>query len=179
MSAQDLTADMLTRIRNAVRNREKSVVVISNKLNRGVATVLKDEGYISDYENVADGRQGIVKRCLTELGGMFAIRRVDADAGLGCANGPHAVEVILCAFHFVNSLDFRKSSVPDRSRSDPIWDGVGADEFGLQFRTLEVCWMIWGSSAITKFRNRYRAPWHDRFAARPRHHPWSSVGVGR
>jgi len=29
MSVQDLTADMLTRIRNAVRNREKSVVVIS------------------------------------------------------------------------------------------------------------------------------------------------------
>jgi hypothetical protein len=67
-----------------------------------------------------DGRQGIVKRCLAELGGMFAIGRVDADAGLGCANGPHAVEVILCAFHFVNSLNFRKSSVPDRIRSDPI-----------------------------------------------------------
>ncbi|MFM1867472.1 MAG: ribosomal protein [Planctomycetota bacterium] len=64
MAVQDLTADMLTRIRNAVRNREKSVVVISNKLNRGVATVLKDEGYISDYENVADGRQGIIRIAL-------------------------------------------------------------------------------------------------------------------
>ena len=42
MAVQDLTADMLTRIRNAVRNREKSVVVLSNKLNRGVAGVLKD-----------------------------------------------------------------------------------------------------------------------------------------
>jgi small subunit ribosomal protein S8 len=61
MSVQDLTADMLTRIRNAVRNREKSVVVLSNKLNRGVASVLKDEGYISDFECVADGRQGIIR----------------------------------------------------------------------------------------------------------------------
>jgi small subunit ribosomal protein S8 len=52
---------MLTRIRNAVRNREKSVVVISNKLNRGVVGVLKDEGYISDFECVADGRQGIIR----------------------------------------------------------------------------------------------------------------------
>ena len=61
MSVQDLTADMLTRIRNAVRNREKSVVVISNKLNRGVAGVLKDEGYISDFEAIADGRQGLIR----------------------------------------------------------------------------------------------------------------------
>ncbi|MEY3026608.1 MAG: ribosomal protein [Planctomycetota bacterium] len=61
MSVQDLTADMLTRIRNAVRNREKSVVVLSNKLNRGVAGVLKDEGYINDFECVDDGRQGIIR----------------------------------------------------------------------------------------------------------------------
>jgi small subunit ribosomal protein S8 len=61
MSVQDLTADMLTRIRNAVRNREKSVVVLSNKLNRGVASVLKDEGYIADFECIADGRQGIIR----------------------------------------------------------------------------------------------------------------------
>ena len=61
MSSQDLTADMLTRIRNAVRNREKSVVVISNKLNRGVAAVLKDEGYIGDFETIEDGRQGLIR----------------------------------------------------------------------------------------------------------------------
>ena len=61
MSSQDITADMLTRIRNAVRNREKSVVVISNKLNRGVAAVLKDEGYIGDFESIEDGRQGLIR----------------------------------------------------------------------------------------------------------------------
>ena len=61
MSSQDLTADMLTRISNAVRNREKSVVVISNKLNRGVAAVLKDEGYIGDFESIEDGRQGLIR----------------------------------------------------------------------------------------------------------------------
>ena len=61
MTMTDPIADMLTRIRNAVRNREKSVVVLSNTLNRGVAGVLKDEGYIADYECVADGRQGIIR----------------------------------------------------------------------------------------------------------------------
>ena len=61
MALHDLTADMLTRIRNAVRNREKTVNCISNKLNRGVAKVLKEEGHIRDFEMVEDGRQGLIK----------------------------------------------------------------------------------------------------------------------
>jgi len=58
MSQQDLTADMLTRIRNAVRNKAESVKCLNNKLNRGVAGVLKSEGYIRDFDVVDDGRQG-------------------------------------------------------------------------------------------------------------------------
>ena len=61
MSQQDLTADMLTRIRNAVRNKAKQVTVISNKLNRGVAGVLENEGYINGFECVDDGRQGLIR----------------------------------------------------------------------------------------------------------------------
>ncbi len=58
MSQQDLTADMLTRIRNAARNRAKMVRCLNNKLNRGVAQVLKDEGYIKNFEVVDSGPQG-------------------------------------------------------------------------------------------------------------------------
>ena len=61
MSMNDLTSDMLTRIRNAVRNKSKDVTVISNKLNRGVAKVLVDEGYINGFECVEDDRQGLIK----------------------------------------------------------------------------------------------------------------------
>jgi small subunit ribosomal protein S8 len=64
MSTNDNTADMLTRMRNALRNREKTVTCLSNKLNRGVAQVLKDEGYISDFELVDDGRQGLIRIAL-------------------------------------------------------------------------------------------------------------------
>jgi small subunit ribosomal protein S8 len=60
MAQQDLTADMLTRIRNAARNNAKSVKCLNNKLNRGVAQVLKDEGYITSYDVVDDGRQGVI-----------------------------------------------------------------------------------------------------------------------
>ncbi|MCI0364679.1 MAG: 30S ribosomal protein S8 [Phycisphaerales bacterium] len=60
MAQQDLTADMLTRIRNAARNNAKTVKVLNNKLNRGVAQVLRDEGYITSYDVVDDGRQGLI-----------------------------------------------------------------------------------------------------------------------
>ena len=52
MAINDLTADLLTRIRNAVRNRDKTVHAVSNKLNRGVVAVLEEEGYIEGFELV-------------------------------------------------------------------------------------------------------------------------------
>ena len=60
MSQQDLTADMLTRIRNAVRNGAKTVKCLNCKLNRGVAQVLVDEGYICGFDVIDDGRQGFI-----------------------------------------------------------------------------------------------------------------------
>jgi small subunit ribosomal protein S8 len=60
MAQQDLTADMLTRIRNAARINAKTVKVLNNKLNCGIAQVLKDEGYIDSFDVFDDGRQGII-----------------------------------------------------------------------------------------------------------------------
>ncbi len=55
----DPIADMLTRIRNAVRVELPSVDMPLSKVKRGVADVLKREGYIWDFEEVpakpADG----------------------------------------------------------------------------------------------------------------------------
>ena len=85
MSQQDLTADMLTRIRNAVRNRSEDVSCINNRLNRGVAKVLKSEGYIDDYEVTDDGRQGNLKVQL-RYGprGESVIRQIDRVSKPGC-----------------------------------------------------------------------------------------------
>ncbi len=61
MSQQDLTADMLTRIRNAVRNKAEIVKCLNSKLNRGVAGVLQSEGYIDAFDIIDDGRQGVLR----------------------------------------------------------------------------------------------------------------------
>jgi len=49
----DPIADMLTRIRNAVRVERPHVDIPLSKVKRGVAEVLKREGYIWDWEEVA------------------------------------------------------------------------------------------------------------------------------
>ncbi len=58
MSFNDPIADMLTRIRNAVRNRAKKVECLNSKVCRGIAQSLVDEGFIAGYEVVDDGREG-------------------------------------------------------------------------------------------------------------------------
>jgi small subunit ribosomal protein S8 len=61
MAIGDPIADMLTRIRNAVRGRAKTVNCLNTKVCRGIATVLRDEGYIESFDVIDDGRQGLLR----------------------------------------------------------------------------------------------------------------------
>ncbi len=48
----DPIADMLTRIRNAVRIERTILDMPASNMRRGIAQVLKDEGYIWDFEEI-------------------------------------------------------------------------------------------------------------------------------
>jgi small subunit ribosomal protein S8 len=61
MSLTDTIADMLTRVRNAARNRSDEVKCLNSKVCQGIARVLKDEGYIQDFSVLEDGRQGVLR----------------------------------------------------------------------------------------------------------------------
>jgi len=61
MPSTDPIADMLTRIRNAVRNKSKTVTILNSRVCRGIADVLRDEGYITSYDVIEDGRQGQIR----------------------------------------------------------------------------------------------------------------------
>ena len=61
MSLSDPIADMLTRIRNALRSRHKVVNVRASKICEGICQVLKDEGYIEDYKRIDDNKQGLLR----------------------------------------------------------------------------------------------------------------------
>ncbi len=61
MSLSDPIADMLTRIRNALRIEAGQVNIRMTGICRGIAAVLKEEGYIEDFDRIEDGKQGILR----------------------------------------------------------------------------------------------------------------------
>jgi small subunit ribosomal protein S8 len=50
MSITDPIADMLTRVRNAGMARHPQVAMPHSKIREAIARILKDEGFIQDYE---------------------------------------------------------------------------------------------------------------------------------
>jgi small subunit ribosomal protein S8 len=57
----DPIADMLTRIRNANTANHEVVDVPASRMKQAVARILKDEGFIVDFERVEEGPQGIIR----------------------------------------------------------------------------------------------------------------------
>ena len=56
----DPIADMLTRIRNALISKQKSLIVPSSRIKVQIVSVLKDEGYIMDYKLIEDGLRKMI-----------------------------------------------------------------------------------------------------------------------
>ena len=54
MSMNDPISDMLTRIRNGQSSNKKTVSMPSSSAKKAIAEVLKNEGYIIDFELIAE-----------------------------------------------------------------------------------------------------------------------------
>jgi len=61
MSLSDPIADMLTRIRNGLHIGARQVNVRMTGVCRSIAAVLKEEGYIEDFDGIEDGKQGVLR----------------------------------------------------------------------------------------------------------------------
>ena len=61
MSATDLIADMLTRIRNANMVKLEKVDIILTKINQSLAEILKEEGYIKNYKVLSGEGHGVMR----------------------------------------------------------------------------------------------------------------------
>ena len=85
MSLSDPIADMLTRIRNAVRINKEQVNIKASKICEGIAAVLKNEGYILDYDRIDDGNQGILRIMLKyDQDGCSIIHEIARESKPGC-----------------------------------------------------------------------------------------------
>ena len=56
----DPIADMLTRIRNTNQNRAKEVTMPSSNMKEQIATILKEEGFITDFKVNKNNVQNIL-----------------------------------------------------------------------------------------------------------------------
>lgn len=61
MVMTDPVADFLTRIRNGNMVMHQTVEVPGSKMKVGLAKILKEEGYIKDFEYIEDGKQGVIR----------------------------------------------------------------------------------------------------------------------
>ena len=61
MTTSDPIADMLTRMRNALMVRRDSVLMPTSKMKLAIAKILKDEGFINDFELVKDKNHKSIK----------------------------------------------------------------------------------------------------------------------
>ena len=61
MPVSDQIGDFITRIRNAGTAGHKTVEAPTSKVKVGIAEILKEQGYIEEYENIDEGVQGTIK----------------------------------------------------------------------------------------------------------------------
>ncbi len=98
MQMSDVIADMLTRIRNANDAKHATVDIPASNMKKAIAEILVNEGYVSAYEVIEDGKQGIIRVTLKYTGKkqkvLRGIRRV-SKPGLriyaGCEDMPRVM----------------------------------------------------------------------------------------
>lgn len=61
MVVSDPIADLLTRIRNATTVNHDRVELPGSKMKKAITQILKDEGFIRDFEWIDNGHQGSIR----------------------------------------------------------------------------------------------------------------------
>ncbi len=61
MQITDTIADLLTRIRNANTAKHATVDVPASRVKKDITHILVDEGYVTDFKLIEDGKQGVIR----------------------------------------------------------------------------------------------------------------------
>ena len=73
MTVSDPIADMLTRIRNAIMVSNDNVLIPASKIKLSIARILKEEGFIAEYELLKNKVQPMIKIHLKYIDGKPAL----------------------------------------------------------------------------------------------------------
>ena len=94
MNITDPIADMLTRIRNANMKKHATVDVPASKMKKEIASILLEEGYIKEVQEIQDNKQGILRISLKYVGkekvisGIKRISKPGLRVYVGCEELP-------------------------------------------------------------------------------------------
>jgi small subunit ribosomal protein S8 len=73
MAVTDPIADLLTRIRNAVKAQKRRVDIPFSKQKKSIVEILKAQNFIVDYQIVEDDKQNILRVFLRYTNGVSAL----------------------------------------------------------------------------------------------------------
>ena len=90
----DPVADMLTRIRNAIRAGHDRVEFPASKLKAGICKVLKDEGYIRSFKIIVKTKSNINLKVLLKENAIHGLERVSRP-GLRYYRGYRKMERVI------------------------------------------------------------------------------------
>ncbi len=76
MSRTDLIADAFTIIRNAIMAKKENADVPASKVIVAIMGLLKKEGYIDNYKEIEDKKQGVIRVYLKYSGGKSVIKNI-------------------------------------------------------------------------------------------------------
>ena len=79
----DPIADMLTRIRNGLTASKIAVTMPGSRVKTAIARVLKDEGYIKDFEATTDGSKPVLTVTLKYHQGQPVISKLRRESRPG------------------------------------------------------------------------------------------------
>ena len=123
MSMTDPIADMLTRIRNALRASHELVNIPSSKLKINVAKVLKSEGYIKNFRIISDGKHRFIriflkydKEGMPIIGGLKRVSKPSCRVYMGCDRLPkvlngYGINIVSTAKGLMTDNEARKARV--------------------------------------------------------------------
>jgi len=98
MSMTDPIADMFTRIRNAQATAKATVSMPASKVKVAIAKVLKDEGYVRDFQvSKAENNKSVLEIALKYFEGKPAIDKLDrvSRSGLRVYRGKAALPTVM------------------------------------------------------------------------------------
>ncbi len=73
MSMTDPIADLLTRIRNAVKAQKEEVDIPSSEIKIAISKILKEEGFIKNFKVLKDSPQGTIRISFKKLEGNESV----------------------------------------------------------------------------------------------------------